>query len=169
MKTTRRARFHAVVRLPLLPFAAVFELLLWVSAFLWAQVSTKSAADIITLAESLPDIGWYFNRQSNADLTGKQKPEKEVDMSDNAKPASDCTGPSCCSAVPSCLLCRYGREHYTHLSGCVKCVCLGDLPRKLIDKQVLRMGAWVTPCAAAQVCPHYDPQNAVNHQQEEVT
>ena len=56
---------HSLVRLPLLPAAAIFELCLWVSAFLWAQVNTERAAHIITLAERLPGIGWYFGKQSN--------------------------------------------------------------------------------------------------------
>jgi hypothetical protein len=50
----------SLVRLPLLPLAAILEICLWVSVFVWAQINTERAANIVTLAERLPDIGWYF-------------------------------------------------------------------------------------------------------------
>jgi len=50
----------SLVRLPLLPLVAILEMFLWVAAFVWARINTDKAAKIITLAERLPDIGWYF-------------------------------------------------------------------------------------------------------------
>ena len=65
----------SLVRLPLLPVAAIFELCLWVSAFLWAQINTERAKHIITLAQSLPDIGWYLGKQSNAEAETSERSE----------------------------------------------------------------------------------------------
>lgn len=50
------------IRFLLLPFAALFEGSLWVAAVILAHINTNAAADIITLAERLPDLNWYFNQ-----------------------------------------------------------------------------------------------------------
>jgi hypothetical protein len=58
---------QCIVRLPILPLAVAWEVCLLVAVVVLAQLNTKRAADIITLAERLPDIGWYFGKQSNAE------------------------------------------------------------------------------------------------------
>jgi len=65
-----------LVRLPLFPLAVVLEICLLVAAVVWAQINTKRAANIITLAEHLPDIGWYFGKQSNSPICVNPKAEQ---------------------------------------------------------------------------------------------
>jgi len=70
-----------LVRLPLLPVAILFELGLWFNACI--SVCLMDDLDegdrLLNLASHIPDIGWYFGKQSNAELSFK-KGEKRNEL-----------------------------------------------------------------------------------------
>ena len=71
-----------------------------------------------------------------------------------AQPGS---GAAHCSA--RCLDCNHGKEHYTHLTGCVACCYPRERAPQIVDRSVLRMGRWCVPNATAAICPHYAPND----------
>lgn len=58
-----------------------------------------------------------------------------------------------------CVDCKHGKEHYTHLTGCVACCYPRERAPQIVDRSVLRMGRWCVPNATAAICPHYAPNS----------
>ena len=58
-----------------------------------------------------------------------------------------------------CLDCNHGKEHYSHLTGCVACCYPRERAPQIVDRSVLRMGRWCVPNNTAAICPHYAPND----------
>ena len=61
----RRRRLDRLVRFPILAFAAILELALAFVAWGCAAFSLRTAERIMEFAEKLPDLEWYFGKESN--------------------------------------------------------------------------------------------------------
>ena len=95
MKTTIRARFHAVVRPAFWFWLAMLQYGPTVAEWGEGRLIDLAMRHVIAFAAVCMGIS---SLRSNADLTGNQKPGERGGIMNEAKPASDCTGPSDCSA-----------------------------------------------------------------------